>query len=143
MRKRLHLCARLFLLAGVLGLVPRAQAQQGPRMYDPARVDTVEGIVATVDTVTGRRGPQHKGIHLQMEADDSEGRVVVHVGPLFYLQDRGISFQPGEAITVRGARMAEGAPVFIAAELWVQDQSWQLRDDRGRPAWRGRGRPNP
>lgn len=137
----------LFLIGSLLGFFGDAHAQRGPgsgqRMYDPARVDTVEGVITTVDTMASRRGPQHKGIHLQMETEDTEDTVVIHVGPLFYLRDQGITFQVGETIAVRGARMAEGTPVFIAAELWAQDQSWRLRDEQGRPAWRGQMQPNP
>lgn len=137
----------VLLAVGALGLAENARAQQGPgrgqRMYDPARVDTVEGVVAAVDTMTGRRGPKHKGIHLQLEPDGGEDRTIIHVCPLFYLQDQGIPFRPGEAVTVRGARMSEGAPVFIAAEVWAQGQSWRLRDDQGRPVWRGHGQRNP
>lgn len=134
----------IFVIVGVLGFFGNTYAQQGhgpgPRMYDPARVDTVEGVVTAVDTMPGRHGRQHKGIHLQLETDDSEDTVVIHVGPLFYLQDQGMSFQPDEVVTVRGARMAEGAPVFIAGEVWTRDQSWRLRNDQGRPAWRGQRR---
>jgi hypothetical protein len=130
----------IFVIVGVLGGFGNAYAQQGhgsgQRMYDPARVDTVEGVVTAVDTMTGRHG-RHKGIHLQLESDDSEDTVVIHVGPLFYLRDQGITFRSDEAVTVRGARMAEGAPVFIAAEVWTRDQSWRLRNDEGQPAWRG------
>lgn len=128
----------IFAVVGMLGFVGNAHAQQGhgpgQRMYDPARVDTVEGVIATVDTMTGRHGPQHKGIHLQLETDDSDDMVVIHVGLLFYLRDQGMTFRTDETVTVRGARMAEGAPIFIAAELWAQNQSWRLRDDQGRPA---------
>lgn len=108
-------------------------------MYDPARADTLQGTVTAVDTVTGRRGPKHQGIHLRMATE--KDTVIVHVAPLFYLRGQGVTLGPGDTITVRGARMAEESPVLIAAELRAKGQSWRLRDAQGRPAWRGHRSP--
>lgn len=143
MIKRLLLFTSLFVLTGILGVTPPAHAQQGPRMYDPAKVDTVEGAVSRIDTVAGRRNVNHQGIHLQVTTDAADQPVIVHVGPLSYLQNQGFTLQSGDAITVRGARVKEGAPVLIAAELWTQEQSIQLRNDQGQPAWRVQERRNP
>lgn len=143
MMNRLLLCTLLFSLIGVLGATPHAHAQQGSRLYDPAKVDTVEGVISTIDAVAGRRHADHQGIHLQVETDAAKEPTIVHVGPLFYLRDRGFTLQSGDPITVRGARVKDGAPVLIAAELRTRGQSVRLRNDQGQPAWRGRGRRNP
>jgi hypothetical protein len=139
MMNRLLLFPSLLVLLGIFGGSLHAHAQQGPRMYDPAKVDTVEGAVTSIDTVAGRRNVNHQGIHLQVTTDASDEPIIVHVGPLSYLQNQGFTVQSGDAITVRGARVKEGAPVLIAAELWTQNQSIQLRNDQGQPAWRGQG----
>ena len=113
----------------------------GPRMYDPATVETVTGVVTAVDTVTGRRGRQHQGIHVRMTTAGEP--LTVHLGPLFYLQQETVRVQAGDSLTVRGSRVTmRGEPSLIAAELTRQDQTWTLRDEQGFPRWRGQRRQN-
>lgn len=134
----------LLVLAAALGSASIALAQRGPgmgaRMYDPSTVETVRGVVTTVDTVTSTRRRQHRGVHLQLET--AEGDVLtVHLGPLFYLQQQNVNLEVGDEIAVRGSRVTlRNAPALIAAEVQARGQSWTLRDDLGRPRWRGQGR---
>jgi hypothetical protein len=111
----------------------------GQRLYDPAAVDTVQGHIARLDTVQARRGPAHRGVHVQMVA--GLDTVMVHLGPLFYLRQQKIDLAVGETMTVRGARaVVRGQPVLIAAGVEACGESWTLRDAQGRPAWRGQRR---
>ena len=113
----------------------------GPRMYDPATVETVTGVVTAVDTVTGRRGRQHQGIHVRMTTAGEP--LTVHLGPLFYLQQETVRVQAGDSLTVRGSRVTmQGEPSLITAKLTRQDQTWTLRDEQGFPRWRGQRRQN-
>jgi hypothetical protein len=135
----------LVLLVGMLGCSSVAYAQRGPgmgqRMYDPSTVETVTGVVTAVDTVTGRRGRQHQGIHVRMTASGEP--LTVHLGPLFHLQQQTVRVQAGDTLTVRGSRVTmRGEPSLIAAELTRQDQTWRLRDEQGFPRWRGQRRQN-
>ena len=135
----------VLLLAGALGTSTAAYAQHGPgmgqRMYDTATVETVTGVVTAVDTVTGRRGSQHQGIHVRMTVTGEP--LTVHLGPLFYLQQQTVRVQAGDSLTVRGSRVTmRGEPSLIAAELTRQDQTWTLRDEQGFPRWRGQRRQN-
>jgi hypothetical protein len=111
------------------------------RMYDPSTVETVTGVVTAVDTVTGRRGRQHQGIHVRMMSSGEP--LTVHLGPLFYLQQQTVRVHAGDSLTVRGSRVTmRGEPSLIAAELTRQDQTWTLRDEKGFPRWRGQRRQN-
>jgi hypothetical protein len=145
MTKQLVSLVGTLLLAGALGATTTAYAQRGPgmgqRMYDPSTVETVTGVVTAVDTVTGRRGRQHRGIHVRMTGAGES--LTVHLGPLFYLQQQKVRLQAGDSLTVRGSRVAmRGEPSVIAAELTRQDQTWTLRDEQGFPRWRGQRRQN-
>jgi len=135
----------VLLLAGMLGTSTAAYAQRGPgmgqRMYDPTTVETVTGVVTAVDTVMGRRGRPHRGIHVRMTV--AGGPLTVHLGPLFYLQQQKVRVQAGDSLTVRGSRVTmRGEPSMIAAELTRQDHAWTLRDEQGVPRWRGQRQQN-
>ena len=154
----------LLTMIGLLAMPPSALAQRGERgtrMYDPATVETIQGTVTAIDTVKGGRGghyqdrPRHRGRHhagrhrkrthrgLHLQVDTGDETLPVHLGPLFYLQDQTLTLQVGDAVTIRGSRVTmQNAPAVIAAEVQSNDQTWILRDDQGRPAWRGPRRRN-
>mgnify|MGYP006275604327 CR=1 FL=1 len=118
-----------------LVMAPAAFAQQremdqGMR-YDTTTVETIEGTVASVDTMQ-----QGRGIHVQL--DTGNETLDVHVGPLAYLNQHNFALQAGDRIRVRGSRVTHnGAPSLIAADIHHGDQSWTLRDENGIPKWRG------
>lgn len=141
MNRLLSICCSMLLFSIAWG--PVALAQQGPgmgqRLFETARVDTVEGVVVRMDTTDARPGHRHRGVHVQVAA--SEDTLTVHMGPLFYLRQQGVSLRAGDALTVRGARVTlQEAPAMIAAEVQAHGQSWTLRDAQGRPAWAGQRR---
>lgn len=110
------------------------------RMFDPATVETVKGVIARIDTVQSRRGPS-KGLHLQLQMADAT--LPVHLGPTWFFADQSFAFATDDSLTVRGSRVTMGgADALIAAELRRGDQSLQLRDETGRPVWRGQRRQN-
>jgi hypothetical protein len=140
-------------MIGLLAMPASALAQRGERgtrMYDPATVETIQGTIAAIDTMTSRHGGRHdkpgrmrphQGLHLQV--DTGNETLPVHLGPLFYLQDQGLTLRVGDAVTIRGSRVTiQNAPAAIAAEVQSNEQTWILRDDQGRPAWRGQRRRN-
>lgn len=145
MTSRLVSLLGVFLLAGALGATTTVYAQRGPgmgqRMYDTTTVETVTGVVTAADTVTGRHGRPHQGIHVRMTAAGEP--LTVHLGPLFYFQQQSVRVQAGDSLSVRGSRVTmRGEPSMIAAELTSRDQSWRLRDEQGRPRWRGQRQQN-
>ena len=145
---RARVAAGLLVLAVALGTTTAPLAQRGPgmgpRMYDASTVETVEGVVTALDTVAhARRHHHHRGIHLRMRTTGDE-ELTVHLGPLFYLRRQNVALDVSDTITVRGSRVTgRNAPALVAAEVRAHGQTWSLRDDRGRPHWRGHGRGGP
>lgn len=127
-------------LISILLMTAPALAQQrgGPdraRLFDPSTVETVRGIVARIDSVSGPRR-SGVGLHLQLETDATT--LPVHLGPAWFLADRSLAPQVGDSLTVRGSRITmQGTPALIAMEVQHGGRSVHLRDARGRPAWRG------
>jgi hypothetical protein len=139
----------ILAVLGLLAAPSTALAQRGgmaTRMYDLTTVETIQGPVTALDTVTSRGGGpgrtgRHQGLHLQVDTGDET--LPVHLGPLFYLQDQALTLQVGDTVTVRGSRVTmRNAPALIAARIQSGDRTWTLRDHRGRPAWRGQRRRN-
>ena len=132
------------LLALALLLVAPASAQPGPPAdgprYDPSTVETLRGTVRSVEMHPSRRGTGY-GVHLVVDADGEA--VAVHLGPSWYLENQDEQIDAGDAVVIVGSRVTlDREPIVIAREVQLGDAALVLRDDAGRPAWRGwrRGR---
>jgi len=133
---------------GVLGasiVLAQAGAGRGAgrrsdgRLYNPATVETVSGVVQRIDQVKAQGAGQGYGIHLLLKTDKEE--IAVHLGPGWFVEKQSLKIAPQDQIEVRGSRITyEGKPAIIAAEVKKGDQVLKLRDPAGVPAWRGRGR---
>lgn len=105
------------------------------RMYDPATVETISGVVESVDKVTPMRG-MHSGIHLMLKTDKET--VDVHLGPEWYIERLDTKIAKGDKIEVKGSRVTMARkPAIIAAEVKKGDSVLVLRDSAGIPAWAG------
>ena len=105
------------------------------RMYDPATVETVSGVVESVDKITPMKG-MYSGIHLLLKTDKET--IVVHLGPEWYIERQDVTLEKGDKIEVKGSRATfNGKPALIAAELKKGDTGLILRDSAGVPAWAG------
>jgi hypothetical protein len=147
MQRKAMVTAGLALACG-LWLVADASAQQGMggpgggrrgrRMYNSQTVETVRGEVVNVRTLPSRRGAAGGGVHVTLKTDKET--IDVHVGPSWYLAEKGVKLAPKDQLEVRGSRVTfEGKPAIIAAEVTKAGKSLRLRDDNGLPVWRGRG----
>jgi len=134
--------------AGLLG-TSITLAQPGPgggagrgaagRMYDPATVETVSGVVERVEQVEGKAGDRGHGIHLLLKTDEEE--IPVLLGPDWYIEKQPLAFAPQDHVEVRGSRIPyEGKPAIVAAEVKKGARVLKLRDASGVPLWRGQGR---
>jgi hypothetical protein len=112
------------------------------RTYDPKTVETVTGVIASIERVDAGRGP-FRGIHLVLQTDKGE-TLPAHLGPAWYLDKQAMKFSPGDKLAVRGSRVTFGGkPAIIAAEVTKDGQTLRLREANGVPVWagwRGRGR---
>ncbi len=108
---------------------------QYQRMYDPATVETVSGVVESVDKITPMKG-MYSGIHLTLKTD--KGTAAVHLGPEWYIERQDMKLEKGDRIEVKGSRITfNGKAAIIAAELKKGDGVLVLRDSAGIPAWAG------
>jgi hypothetical protein len=105
------------------------------RMYNPKTVVTVEGEVLSVDTFTPSKG-MSPGVHLTLKTAD--GTISVHLGPEWYISAQDTKVGKGDRIAVKGSRITfDGKPAIIAAQITKGDETLDLRDDKGFPAWAG------
>jgi hypothetical protein len=105
------------------------------RMYNPATVETVSGVVESVDKITPMKG-MYSGIHLVLKTDKET--IAVHLGPEWYIERQDVKLEKGDKIEVKGSRITfDGKPAIIAAELKKGDSVLVLRDSAGFPAWAG------
>ena len=129
-RTTIAAAAALMLVAASTPVVGQ---RPGCGTYDTATVQTVSGIVISIDTVAGR-GDAQGGVHVQLRTD--KDTLPVHLGPAWYLGEQTMKLAAGDRLTVRGSRVAyEGKPAIIAATLTKGTAELRLRDASGRPAW--------
>jgi len=125
-----------FVCAGQLLAQRGGGRGPGASMYDPKTVESVSGEVVSVEKIAKDGGRRGGGIHVQLKTDKEE--VAIHLGPSSYLADHGFTIEAKEHLDVRGSRVTyEGKPAIIAAEVKKGNQTVKLRDDDGRPLWRG------
>jgi hypothetical protein len=105
------------------------------RLYDPKTVVTIAGEVVGVEQITPMRGMSY-GVHLIVKT--SKETLSVHLGPAWYIQNQDIKIEPKDKIEVKGSRVTfQGKPAIIAATVKKGDQTLELRNESGYPAWSG------
>jgi len=147
--KRRHIL--IFGLVALLFLAlasPRGALSQGrgqgfrPCPYEPylCPVQAVckpfdeSGKVAQVLTET-LSDSMHPGMAVIMDTK-TRGQVLVHLGPVWYLERQEFTLTPGDEVRVRGmCEKKDGKLQVIAYELTRGEYTLHLRDDQGRPNW--------
>jgi len=105
------------------------------KMFNPATVETVSGVVESVNKITPTKG-MYSGIHLVLKTDKET--IAVHLGPEWYIERQDVKLEKGDKIEVKGSRITfDGKPAIIAAEIKKGDSVLVLRDSAGVPAWAG------
>lgn len=107
------------------------------RIYDPNTVETDSGRVVSIEHID-RGGPRSHGEHIVLRT--RQGRLMVHLGPEWFLDRQAMKIRHGDEITVTGSRVILGGkPVLIAAKVSDGREVLVLRDSQGIPVWRGSG----
>jgi len=142
MKKLSLILAVPLLFALTLGPLAEAQMQPAPppmtggKGYNPAAVTTVSGQVTAVNT----RAPKKEGrdVMMSMVLRTEQGNINVNVGPAGYVAQQNFPIAVGDLVTVKGsiAQRQRGA-AMIAAEITKGSQMLRLRDEAGRPLWKG------
>lgn len=123
--------APLLLLASFTGALWSQAATPG-RFYDPSTETTLQGIISSVSTVTGRHG--WNGLHLALQ----DGVCDVHLGPAAYVAARGFSFSAGDRIDIIASKVkVNGTDTCIARQITKEGKVLVLRDQQGFPMWSG------
>ncbi len=105
------------------------------RMFNPATVETLSGVVVSVETFKPMKG-MHSGIHLILKTD--KGTIPVHLGPSWFIERQDTKIEKGDKVEVKGSRVTvNGKPAIIAAEVKKGDHVLVLRDSSGVPVWSG------
>jgi len=105
------------------------------RNYNPATVETISGVVESVNQVTPIKG-MSPGIELIVKTDKET--IPVHLGPAYYIERLDVKIEKGDKIEVKGSRVTiSGKATIIAGEIRRGDSVLKLRDDAGIPIWSG------
>jgi len=92
------------------------------------------GKVAQVLTET-LADSMHPGLAVVVDTK-TQGRVHVHLGPVWYLERQEFVINPGDEVGIKGmGDKKDGQMDVIAYELTKGDYVLHLRDAQGRPNW--------
>jgi len=105
------------------------------RNYNPATVETISGVVESVNQVTPIKG-MSPGIELIVKTDKET--IAVHLGPAYFVERLDVKIEKGDKVEVKGSRVTiSDKPTIIAGEIRRGDSVLKLRDDAGTPIWSG------
>jgi hypothetical protein len=108
--------------------------------YDPAKAETIQGQVVSVEQVAARRGP---GAGVIVKLTTGSETIAVHLGPSWFLDKQEMKIAAGDTVAVTGVKtMRRGQDVFLAGEVKKDGAVLKLRDDQGVPVWAGWRRAN-
>lgn len=114
-----------------------APGLKGMNYFAPEDRVSLKGKVLDVMKFRHRHG-RGFGIHLKLESDGKN--YDVHLGPAWYLNKIGLAIRAGDEISVDGSSVEfRGKKAIIAISIKEGEKTFQLRDDKGVPEWRGRG----
>jgi hypothetical protein len=150
---------KLGLILGVLGLFAftlgaQAEAQiqpvpppvtgnpllKGGGGYNPATVVVVSGTVAAVRRSVPKKPNQQ--VQVQFDLQTPQGLIPVQLAPAAFLDQQPVQIIAGDVVEVTGSQVTKGQKVrIIATQVKKGNQVLQLRNERGKPLWRGKTRP--
>lgn len=102
--------------------------------FNPDKIVTISGTIESISSF--KPSPDSSaGLRLRIRTDD--GRLLlVNAGPFNFANQKGMTFDTGERITVTGSRVQiAGQNVILASQLNKDDKTVQLRTRQGRPLW--------
>jgi hypothetical protein len=100
--------------------------------YDVAAETKIKGVVD--DVKLPAKGSEKEIVHLTVK--DGSNSVDVYLCPKTFLDDMGMNFAKGDAISMTGSKVKQGdADVFLVREIVKGNDSFVLRDPKGEPVW--------
>jgi DNA/RNA endonuclease YhcR with UshA esterase domain len=125
----------LLLSGATITLVSQEKHSQTPAGYTyiPTSEQTLRGwVVETKDfqcPVTGTVGS-----HLTVK--NETGSMEIHLAPASFMKQYEINIRKGDSVTVVGSRITfEGKTALIAKSVAIGNETYNFRDQSGRPLW--------
>jgi len=146
MKNRKSIMRGLLTLLLLSGFYVAAQDQQRPEQkpdpktqysrvkYNPSAETTVIGKLEEVQEFDCPVS-NAMGSHFVLRTTDS--KLVVHVAPVSFLKQYGISFKKGDTLKIIGVRMldSDGRGTMIAREISSNELLIYVRTPDGKPLW--------
>lgn len=105
------------------------------KLFDPKTVETIHGTVQKEDTFSPFKGMQ-AGLSILIKT--TKGDQMVHVGPLWFIENQDIDIDVGDHLVISGSVIQfDGKSVMMAKSIVKGEDTLTLRDDSGSPAWDG------
>lgn len=133
---RSHQIIFLMVFVAVV-VVPPASAQKKPAgvnlpKYDLQAETKIKGTIEEVKLPP--KGSEKEIAHLQV--NDGKNSIDVYLCPKTFVDDMGMSFAKGDAISITGSKVKQGdADVFLVREMVKGTDTFVLRDGKGEPVW--------
>ncbi len=126
--------------------VPAYCGRGGPYVISPYDMKVwkpFDEIGKVTQVLTENRGCGRYDCFEAVLQDKDQKQVFVHLGPLWYLERRGVELFPGDVAEVKGIYKKEqnGEVSVVAYELIKGDEVLVLRDSEGWPIWPRAGHP--
>jgi hypothetical protein len=145
--KKISLLLSVLLLVGVFAAGVLAQPQEKSptsqgwpmgRIYNPKTVETLDGKIESLETVTASRMDIPARVLLKLKTKTET--VTVYLGPKWYLDKQKAKLSPGDYIQVKGSRITmDNQPVILPNTITKGSEVMQFWDEQGSPMWRGQG----
>jgi len=111
----------------------KAESQYN-QQFKADQVQSVQGTVQQVGMFQPEAGAM-PGLMLLVQAQEGQTQMV-HLGPVAFVQQKGLSFNQGDQVQIQGATAQhEGQSIIMATQVQKDDQTLQLRDEQGQPQW--------
>ncbi len=124
----------LFLLASASTIISQEKKTSQPTFkYDSSNQQTVHGRVIEIrDFQCPVSGTMGSHITVKSEA----GPIEVHLAPAAFMKQYEIKFRKDDDVTVTGSQIIlEGKPALMARSVVVGNDTYNFRDNNGRPLW--------
>ena len=126
----------------LLSLPTLLQAQRGGgwgkncqycTQYDVNHQQDYKGEILKVEMFVPDKG-MGQGYEITIQTRD--GEKTVHLGPVWYVNDKGFTFSVGDRVEVEGCEITfNGEEVIMAGEIERNGEKLRLRNEQGQPMW--------
>lgn len=107
---------------------------EGARMFDDSKIETVKGMVLSAKHSHSQKGGRSYSVRFLLKTDD--GLVTVYLGPAWYLDRQKVKVCAKDLVEVTGSRItSDGTDALIAVEIKKGGEILKLRDKGGIASW--------